>query len=700
MKVSEFAKSILFGTKIEEKLIGESDSRLELDWKERSSPLEEPPKTPGRPSHLSTGASAKFPSRHSLKSASQRGRVLHFFANHELLAMEVMALTLLRFPEAPLSFRMGVFNTLREEQTHFKIYLERMRELGVDFGALPVSEYFWNAMKQMESPLDYVIQMSLCFEQANLDFSLFFRDEMFRLNDEKTGKILQKVYDDEIAHVRHGLAWFRKWSDPLEPEWNQFTQKIRPPMDARRAKGNLCHVPSRKLVGFKDAYIRELVNHVGSRGRSPVVWEFNPLCETEVAETHTQLRESQLVIEKDLACIPTFLAKDPDIVLVGKLPSLKWREEIVEAGLFSARFMTPEQFSGCDTPVGGVQPWGWSPKAWEKFRPLQLKLKANQSASQRWLKQVLQSDSYEELPFSALFSKGWSRDLFNRLIDDNPSLLTWIGEDCRNGEVIQSEDQLEARVFDRLEKGAVVLKAPFGTSANQIKRLRERREWQDSIGAWAAKRLRTQGSLIVEQQLELVTNFSMQMEILDDGVSLKGIRSFLNDTHWQFRGMVLGDKFRLLSDEERRFLFQGKPSVLDLWQTFCRNVGEKMHQEGYRGPAGVDAFSYRSNGRFFFRPLVEINPRWTMGRVGVELDRKINPGASALWCVLPKTDRLVETMGKFWVEKDSSGRIIEGVIWTNDLTQATSVVSVLAVGASASRLQDWVTKDTTYKQKT
>ena len=36
---------------------------------------------------------ADFPGTHRLENAAERGRLLHFFANHELLATELMALT-------------------------------------------------------------------------------------------------------------------------------------------------------------------------------------------------------------------------------------------------------------------------------------------------------------------------------------------------------------------------------------------------------------------------------------------------------------------------------------------------------------------------------------------------------------------------------------------------------------------------------
>jgi len=65
-----------------------------------------------------------------------------------------------------------------------------MAELSIGFGDLPVSDYFWNAMKEMASPLQFVVQMSLTLEQANLDFSLFYRRQVASVGDEKTAEIL------------------------------------------------------------------------------------------------------------------------------------------------------------------------------------------------------------------------------------------------------------------------------------------------------------------------------------------------------------------------------------------------------------------------------------------------------------------------------------------------------------------------------
>src|SRR5882672_2812167 len=100
MELRDLAAQILFATTLEEKL-----RCPEAITDERPGPPLVAPEAPGRPRELrfkppGTGK-ADFPGVHRLESERERGRLLHFFANHELLATELMALALLRFPDAP-----------------------------------------------------------------------------------------------------------------------------------------------------------------------------------------------------------------------------------------------------------------------------------------------------------------------------------------------------------------------------------------------------------------------------------------------------------------------------------------------------------------------------------------------------------------------------------------------------------------------
>src|SRR5271167_2851908 len=122
MELREFAEQILFATTLEEKL-----RCPDQITDERPGSALMTPTMPGRPKELQfkvTGeARNSFPGTKNLEQQSERGRLLHFFTNHELLATELMALVLLRFPDAPGAFRAGVLQTLRDEQGHTQLYL-------------------------------------------------------------------------------------------------------------------------------------------------------------------------------------------------------------------------------------------------------------------------------------------------------------------------------------------------------------------------------------------------------------------------------------------------------------------------------------------------------------------------------------------------------------------------------------------------
>ena len=296
MQLHDFAHQILFGTTLEDKLV-----TADLRELEKVSPRRDPiaiPRFPGRPvklartSPLTRLEKPAFPSVHRLHQPAERGIVLHFFANHELLAMELMALMLLRFPAAPPAFRRGIGLIIQEEQNHLRLYIERMKELGVELGDIPVNDYFWNCLRNMHSPLDFTVQMSLTFEQANLDYSLFFMNAIARSGDTITAGILERVFREEIGHVKHGLTWFNRWRNSTESDWDAYLRLLPAPLNPRRAKGSEFCATARRMAGFSESFIQALQAHAGSKGRPPTLWLYNPYCESQIAREDRGFRRN------------------------------------------------------------------------------------------------------------------------------------------------------------------------------------------------------------------------------------------------------------------------------------------------------------------------------------------------------------------------------------------------------------------------
>ena len=412
MELRDFAEQVLFATTLEEKL----QSPAVVTDERPGSPLPTP-QAPGRPAELrfkpQGSGKADFPGVHHLERDHERGRLLHFFANHELLATELMALALLRFPDAPAAFRRGVWQTLRDEQVHTRLYVQRMRQSGIAFGELPVSGYFWRSVAPMESPLDYVAGLCLTFEQANLDFCRHFARGFQAVGDGDTAGLLDRIYRDEIGHVAYGLKWFRRWKNPDQSDWEAFCRQLKFPLSPQRAKGLTLNVEGRRAAGLDPAFIAELNVYSQSKGRTPSVFVFNPFAEGHIAhgKRFTPVKH-QAMLASDLANLPQFLCRSDDIVLVAKRPSVEFLSAVKQAGFPLPEFVELKEgrvdpaSSLCQRKLGSLRPWAWGPDSVELLQPLFARVTGEaRAASQRFNERI-----------ARLYSKAWSADFLRTVL--------------------------------------------------------------------------------------------------------------------------------------------------------------------------------------------------------------------------------------------------------------------------------------------
>jgi uncharacterized ferritin-like protein (DUF455 family) len=376
MELRAFAEQVLFATTLEEKL-----RCPDLLTDEHPGTALETPPGPGRPKNLifkpHAAGKSDFPGLHRLEQASERGKLLHFFGNHELLATELMALVLLKFPQAPAAFRRGLLQTLKDEQEHTRLYMERMKACGIEFGELPVSGYFWRCVSPMENPIDYVASLCLTFEQANLDFARHFAKGFGQVGDADTAKLLEKIYRDEIGHVAYGLKWFRRWKNPTESDWEAFCRTLKFPLSPQRAKGFSLNVEGRRAAGFDPQFIAEINVYSQSKGRTPNVLVFNPFAEGRIAEGKTfNPKKSQAQLAENLENLPQFLGRQDDIVLVKRKPSVEFLSRIKQAGfplpefveLDGAKSSAIKNLTG--RKLGSLRPWAWGPDSHELLKPV------------------------------------------------------------------------------------------------------------------------------------------------------------------------------------------------------------------------------------------------------------------------------------------------------------------------------------------
>jgi uncharacterized ferritin-like protein (DUF455 family) len=253
MNIREYALRILNGSNLEEKLLSPAlvtelkNSQIDCNWSELK-----------RPSGLGfTGIRDSFPKKQSFHQAKNRGKAFHFFANHELLAIEIMALTLVRVA-MPEDIAAKILKTIGDEQKHFRNYLVRMQELGVEFGEFSLNDFFWKYATRIKSLEDYFSQMSLTFENANLDFATSYLEIFQEYGDFESAAIVQEVLEDEIHHVSLGATYLKLTKPPESDLWSYYTSLLPSDLSPSRGKGVVLYPDPRLKAGLTEDFIQRL----------------------------------------------------------------------------------------------------------------------------------------------------------------------------------------------------------------------------------------------------------------------------------------------------------------------------------------------------------------------------------------------------------------------------------------------------------
>jgi uncharacterized ferritin-like protein (DUF455 family) len=737
MELREFAEQILFGTTLAEKLASPA-----IITDERPGPALATPAAPGRPAKLQfkahTTGKSEFPGLHRLEDVSERGKLLHFFGNHELLATELMALVLLKFPDAPPAFRKGVLQTLQDEQEHTRLYLERMKSCGIELGDLPVSGYFWRCIAPMEHPMDYVAGLCLTFEQANLDFAGHYGRALGIVGDADSAKLLEKIYRDEIGHVAYGLKWFRRWKNPADSDWQAFCRALKYPLSPQRAKGFALNIAGRRAAGLDPQFIAELNVYSQSKGRTPAVYVFNPFTEGRLAEGKTfNPTKPQAQLARDLENLPQFLCRQDDLVLTRRKPSVEFLSRIKLAGFPLPEFVELERSAGHrpgsneterraparpgPTPskafqpavpeagapamrqlaarkLGRLRPWAWGPDSVELLQPVFASVTGENRDDEKRFNPGL----------AQLYSKSWSANFLkknlgssrgNKAQFSNRQISDCLCTEAEIGVPVNSPEEAQAAIAKIRARGhhKIVIKQAFGVAGSNALRLFEPRiletQWRWMENTFARKQ-----ELVVEPWLERVQDFSAQLEMTPDGLKLCGFTGLINDARGQFVANIAESHHhkripaRVVSQFREAADISGR--LLELYREIFARLETELRAVDFAGPVGIDAFVYRDAlGRARLKPVVEINPRYTMGRVLVELMRQTGQNRAGVFRLVnaaqlraggfenfPAQARSLEEKFPLKLEGNPAPLIAEGALCLNDPAQAEACLAVFQVG--------------------
>ena len=385
----------------------------------------------------------------------------------------------------------------------------------------------------------------------------------------------------------------------------------------------------------------------------PSVFVFNPFAEGYIAlgQAFAPTRH-RAMLATDLANLPQFLCQPDDIVLLTQRPAADFLNVLQQAGFRLPEFVELREGgldpagSLCQRTLGRLRPWAWGPDSLKLFEPLFVRLGSGvRSAGQHFNDEI-----------ARLYSKAWSADFLRRVLagggtthataspgagvsalPDAALPRAWLCTEQEVGTVVDTlEDALGAVAAIR-GRGhhRVVVKQAYGLAGDNSIRLWEP-ELLPAQRQWLTRALRQGRPLVVEPWLERELDFSVQLEMGPLGLELCGYTGLLNDHRGQFLGNWAEANHKCGWPARVAALLHGSE---DISACLHRLYGEifslleaELRRVDFVGPVSLDALVYRTpQGDCRLKPVVEINPRYTMGRLTVELMRQTCPECCGLF---------------------------------------------------------------------
>lgn len=136
----------------------------------------------------------------------------------------------------------------------------------------------------------------------------------------------------------------------------------------------------------------------------------------------------------------------------------------------------------------------------------------------------------------------------------------------------------------------------------------------------ATRLLQQGGQLLCEPWHERIVDFGCCLLVESGGARYLGSHELLVDWQGNFRGIAIA----------ANGCAGLRASESDTVAAAAQEVGDRLHQLGYRGPAGIDGYVHRDrSGLRRLRALAEINGRMTFGLIARLLAQRLaDPGAA------------------------------------------------------------------------
>jgi hypothetical protein len=303
-----------------------------------------------------------------------------------------------------------------------------------------------------------------------------------------------------------------------------------------------------------------------------------------------------------------------------------------------------------------------------------------------------------------LYSKAWSAEFLRKCLKHfaaGGKEMSLLCGEAEAGVAVGSLEEALAAIAAIRGRGhhKIIVKEALGTAGSNAMRLFEP-ELPETHRRWLAHALENQRLLVVEPWLERELDFSAQLEMTAEGLKLCGYTGLLNDARGQFQGNWAETHHHKRIPSKVIARFNAAADVSGILLAFYAEIFQLLEAElrarGFAGPLGIDAFVYKDAGtKLRLKPVVEINPRYTMGRLTVELMKRTGQGSCGAFRLVnqaqlkaaglddfPAYARRLEERHPLQFMGAPLPKIRAGAICLNDPTRAQVCLAVFQVASA------------------
>lgn len=215
---------------------------------------------PGRPKKPELVDPKNVP-RRKISSLTGRLSLVHAIAHIEFNAINLALDAIYRFQHMPIEYYADWCRVAAEESLHFTLLTEYLADHGLLYGEQNAHNGLWEMAVKTDA--DVLVRMALVprvLEARGLDVTPTMILKLQPTGDIALISILQKIFDDEIDHVKIGTHWFNTLCKErgLEPQ-QTFIALIKKYM--KGAKFGPFETQARIKAGFTEEELDKLLTH-------------------------------------------------------------------------------------------------------------------------------------------------------------------------------------------------------------------------------------------------------------------------------------------------------------------------------------------------------------------------------------------------------------------------------------------------------